>query len=97
VTIKIELPKDKGEFYSKEWSSGWSTIDFFKMGDSTYHMALKEKSGNVSINQYDYTGAPKEIWSADWSGGWSTLETFSMGGKTYAFIYKKRKRSCKNS
>ena len=88
---KIELIKDKGEHYSKEWSSGWSMIDFFKMGDSTYHMAIKEKSGNVSINQYDYTGAPKEIWSADWSGGWSTLETFSMGGKTYAFIYKKGK------
>jgi hypothetical protein len=49
------------------------------MGDSTYHMAIKEKSGNVSINQYDYTGAPKEIWSADWSGGWSTLETFFNG------------------
>ncbi|MBK8968972.1 MAG: hypothetical protein IPM36_20330 [Lewinellaceae bacterium] len=81
---------------SYKWGEGWSQAKFFKRGDQTYLMLLKEKGftskgNNVHINKVNSNGTIGDLAASyKWSEGWSQAELFDRGGQTFLFLLKEK-------
>jgi len=97
---------DFGEIvYSKGWTDGWTSTEFYTIGRQTYMMRLKERGNgssgyNVHIDRVNANGTiGRRVKSYGWSQGWSTVKVFKVNGRNYLFLLKKNGtgRSGKNA
>ena len=77
------------------WSSGWSTVEFYKRGGKTFLLLLKKtgydkKDKNVQIRRInaDRTVGSK-VKSYKWTEGWTQAKVYKTSGGTFLFILKK--------
>jgi hypothetical protein len=72
-----------------DWTSGWTTSDFFTAGNSTYMFLLKESTGDAHIHRVNSDGTiGTRVGDYDWTSGWSTARTFTVNGAPYLFLLK---------
>ncbi|UVT18564.1 MAG: hypothetical protein H8K03_12075 [Nitrospira sp.] len=71
------------------WSSGWTTVEFYQEGPSTYLFSLKSNNGLVHITRMnaDGTVGPR-IDTRDWSSGWTHAKPFQIGAASFLLILK---------
>jgi hypothetical protein len=72
-----------------DWSSGWTTAEFYTIGGSTFLFLLKESDGAVCIKRMNTNGTiDPDVQRDDWSSGWTTAEFYTIGGSTFLFLLK---------
>ena len=82
--------------YQRKWSSGWSSAEFYSIGNKTFFMRLKEKGNgdsgyNVHIDRVNVDGTiGSRVKSYGWSQGWTSVRLFQLRGKTYLTLLKKK-------
>jgi len=75
-----------------DWSSGWSTVEFYEAGGKTYLFLLKEK-GDVHIHQMNSDGTVgARVDTRDWSTGWTQAQPFSVDNQLFLFLLKESDR-----
>ena len=77
-----------------DWTSGWTTAEFYQVGSTTYLFLLK-KSGtgsdnkNVHLHKMNSDGkVGTKIAAYDWTSGWTTAEFYQVGSNLYLFLLK---------
>jgi hypothetical protein len=77
-----------------KWDRGWTTVNFYKVGNTTYCFALM-KSGagsdgkNVHIRKIKPNGTiGGKIETHQWTAGWTTAEFYRIGSATFLFLLK---------
>ncbi|MEZ4943197.1 MAG: serine hydrolase domain-containing protein [Saprospiraceae bacterium] len=79
-----------------KWGEGWSQAEFFKRGEQTYLMLLKEKGftskgNNVHINKVNSNGTIGDlVANYKWGEGWSQAQFFNRGEQTYLMLLKEK-------
>lgn len=78
-----------GAIFDSTWSSGWTTVEFYTIGDTTYRFRLKAGDGTATINAVnpDGTGGPV-VGNYSLSSGWTTAQFYAIEGNTYLFMLK---------
>jgi hypothetical protein len=72
-----------------DWSSGWTTVEFFREGTQTYLFALKESTGRMVILRMNPDGTiGSEVQRRRWRSGWTNAEVFPESSHTYLFVLK---------
>ncbi len=73
-----------------DWSSGWSTVEFYEAGGNTYLFLLKQEGGYVHIHQMNADGTVgARVDTRDWSTGWTQAQPFSVGNQLFLLLLKK--------
>jgi hypothetical protein len=73
-----------------DWSSGWSTVEFYEAGGNTYLFLLKQKGGYVHIHRMNADGTVgARVDTRDWSTGWTQAQPFRVGNQLFLFLLKK--------
>jgi hypothetical protein len=73
-----------------DWSSGWSTAEFYKIAGNTYLFLLKQNNGIVHIHKMNTNGTVgSSVDNRDWSSGWTQAKPFYVGNTPYLFLLKK--------
>ena len=79
-----------------KWSEGWTEAEFFKRGNQTFLMLLKEKGftskeKNAHINLVNSNGTIGALQASyKWSEGWSKANIFNEGSKSYLLMVKEK-------
>ena len=77
-----------------KWGEGWTSAEFFTMGNQTYLFLLREKglSGskkNVHIHKINRDGSiGQRVKDYRWSSGWTSVDFYESGGETFLFLLK---------
>ena len=84
------MPGDVGrEVKSYDWSSGWSTVEFYEAGGNTYLFLLKKEDGDVNIHQMNSDGTVGDsVDTRAWSSGWTQAQPFIVGNQLFLFLLK---------
>jgi hypothetical protein len=78
-----------------DWSSGWTTVEFYQAGGNTHLFLLKERGvggdgKNVHIHRMNTDGTVgTKIDTRKWSEGWTQAQPFTVGNKLFLFLLKK--------
>lgn len=73
-----------------DWSSGWTTAEFYQTGGNTYLFLLKQIGGAVHIHQMNAKGTVGDrVDTRDWSTGWTQAQPFKVGNQLFLFLLKK--------
>ena len=74
---------------SHDWSSGWTSTEFYEVGGKVFGFFLKRSDGTVHIHRMRDDGTVGEmVKSYDWSSGWTSVEFYRVGGKVFVFFLK---------
>ena len=74
--------------FGADWSSGWTTSRFFKVGRSTFLFLLKEDTGDVHIHPMTSAGSVGSmVRSYRWSRGWSTVLPYNVVDEDSSFLF----------
>ncbi len=77
------------EIERRHWSGGWTTVEFFDVGDVTYLFLLKESTGEVHIHRMNPDGTiGPEIERRHWSGGWTTAQFYYIDDQPHLLLLK---------
>lgn len=72
-----------------DWTSGWTTAEFYTVGGATYLFLLKSGDGTVHVQQMNADGTVgARVKDYDWTSGWTTAKFYTAGGATYLFLLK---------
>ncbi len=72
-----------------DWSSKWTTANFYTIGNNTYLFLLKQSNGIVHIHKMNNDGTVgSRVIDYDWTSGWTTAEFFTVGTSTFLFLLK---------
>jgi len=72
-----------------DWSSGWTTAEFCRIGGKTYLILLKKSNGTVHVHRMRTDGrVGTKINDFDWTSGWTQAKPFKVGTKNYLFLLK---------
>ncbi len=72
-----------------DWSSGWSTVEFYEIGGNTYLFLLKKSDGSVHVHRMNTNGTVgSRVDTRDWSSGWTKAQPFTVGSQQYLFLLK---------
>lgn len=75
---------------SYDWTSGWSTAEFYNTGGNTYLFLLKQSGGAVHIHKVNADGTVgTRVDERDWSDGWTQAQPFVVGNSLFLFLLKK--------
>lgn len=78
-----------------KWSTGWTNINFYKVGVVVYFFHHKNGTGLTRINKLDYNSIMSgrsmgtKVYEETWSKGWTTTEFFEVNDRVYFLHYKK--------
>lgn len=84
------------------WTEGWTNVEFYTIGGTTYLFLLKEKSygssnKNVHIHKMNDDGTVGNgIEDFKWTEGWTGTEFYTLNNKTYLFLLKEQGLSASN-
>jgi len=77
------------EVAADSWTSGWTTAEFYTIGQETYLFLLKESGGAVHIQQMNTDGTVGErVQTSDWTDGWTVARPFKVGSNPFLFLLK---------
>ena len=76
-----------------KWTTGWSTVSFYRINGTTFLFLLKRKNGTVHIHKIKKSekkgSVGSRIESRNWSSGWTSAVPFTVGTKRFIFFLKK--------
>ena len=74
---------------SYDWSSGWTSAEFYVAGGNTYLFLLKKEGGIVHIHRMNGDGTVgARIATHDWSDNWTVVRPFTVGTSPFLFLLK---------
>ncbi len=81
--------KVKEQIAKYDWSSNWSTMKVFSVGNKDYLFMIKETNGAMNIHKMNSNGTVGDrVVKAKWSSGWINAHFNYIGGKTYLTLNK---------
>ncbi|KAJ3448465.1 spry domain containing socs box protein [Anaeramoeba flamelloides] len=92
----IDLQKERlkclvgGLIKKYKWSSEWTNIKPFQVGNKHYNFEYKNNTGRVDILSMHKDGSLGEtLHKHQWSKGWTTTEFYIINGITYLLLLKR--------
>ena len=71
------------------WPSGWTSAEFYGVGNYIHLFLLNESTGKVKIYKMALDGSVDlKVNEYDWSSGWTNASFFFVGNETYLFLLK---------
>ncbi|KAJ6230961.1 spry domain containing socs box protein [Anaeramoeba flamelloides] len=72
-----------------KWSSEWTNIKPFQVGNKHYNFEYKNNNGRADIMMLNNDGSlGKTLHKYKWSKGWTTTEFYTIKGTTYLLLLK---------
>jgi len=76
--------------FSYNWTSGWNSVETFKVSNSNYLFLLKENTGDIHIHEFNNDGSVgKRVYDQKWSVGLTIAQFYEINGQTFLFLLKK--------
>jgi len=75
--------------WKSNWTTGWSSIMPFRIGQDVFALLYKAGSGETKVVKIRSTAdGVDEVWNDTWTKGWSTFMPFVLNGTPHYLAYK---------
>ena len=80
-----------------QWSTGWTTVEFYEIWAKIYMLAIKSGSGLAHLHEVNDDGTIKKKIKKTyhWGTGWTHARQYTCGSQRYLALYKQNEGTAK--